>query len=98
MAGPSSGWRFSALQSLEDDENRGECGIRWLLILGNYLTAYRRLNDRERRALQLVEVENIRYREASERLDIKLENLKMVICRARKKIFRAISQVAGGES
>ncbi len=86
------------LTSLEDDENRGECGIRWLLILGNYLTAYRRLNDRERRALELVEVENVRYREASERLDIKLENLKMVICRARKKIFRSITQVAGGES
>ena len=38
-----------------------------------------------------------RYREASERLGIKLENLKMVICRARKKIYRLISDLAGGD-
>jgi RNA polymerase sigma factor (sigma-70 family) len=89
------------LTNIEDQEDRGECGLRWLLILGNYLKVYARLSERERLALQLVEVESVRYREASQRLDIKLENLKMVICRARKKIFRGISAVAeaaGGES
>ena len=86
------------LDRLEEQENRGECGMRWLLVLANYLTAYGKLSDREQRALRLVEVEGVRYREASERLGIKLENLKMVICRARKKIFRGIGQVVGGES
>lgn len=92
---------FDPLTQMEDDEKRGECGLRWLLVLGNYLKVYARLSERERLALHLVEVENVRYREASERLAIKLENLKMVICRARKKIFRGIAEVAdaaGGES
>jgi RNA polymerase sigma factor (sigma-70 family) len=85
------------LARLEAEEDRGECGLNWLLILGNYLSAFSRLSDREQRALQLVEVEGVRYREASDRLGIKLENLKMVICRARKKIFRVIGEVAGGD-
>lgn len=89
----------SPLGTLVKEESRDECGFLWLLFLANYLKAYdSRLNEREKRALTLVEVEGVRYREASEELGIKLENLKMVICRARKKLFRAISEVAGGES
>lgn len=88
----------SPLGTLVREENRDECGFLWLLFLANYLKAFEtRLNEREKRALTLVEVEGVRYRQASEELGIKLENLKMVICRARKKIFRAIGEVAGGE-
>jgi RNA polymerase sigma-70 factor (ECF subfamily) len=86
------------LGALVKEESRGECGFLWLLFLANYARAYEeRLNDREKKALTLIEVEGVRYREASAALGIKLENLKMVICRARKKIFRAIGEVAGGE-
>ncbi len=89
----------SPLGALVKEESLGECGFLWLLFLGNYLRAFEtRLNERERKALLLVEVEGVRYREASDVLGIKLENLKMVICRARKKIFRAITEIAGGES
>ncbi len=89
----------SPLGALVKEESRGECGFLWLLFLANYSQAYEeRLNEREKKALTLIEVDGVRYREASEVLDIKLENLKMVICRARKKIFRAIGEVAGGES
>lgn len=89
----------SPLGALVQAESRGECGFLWLLFLANYLKAFNdRLNEREKRALTLVEVEGVRYREASVELGIKLENLKMVICRARKKIFRAIGEVAGGET
>lgn len=86
------------LATLEAAEDRDECGFRWILLLGNYLRAFDTLSEREKKALTLVEVENVRYREASERLAIKLENLKMVICRARKKIFRQIEAVGGGPS
>lgn len=89
----------SPLGALVKEESRDECGFLWLLFLANYVKAFReRLNEREQLALTLVEVDGIRYREAAAELGIKLENLKMVICRARKKIFRAISEVAGGES
>ncbi len=88
----------SPLGALMKEESRGECGHLWLLFLANYLKAFdTTLNEREKRALTLVEVDGVRYRDASVTLAIKLENLKMVICRARKKILRAIDQVAGGE-
>src|SRR4029453_19351915 len=51
---------------------------------------------RERRALHLVEVEGVSYRVAAEDLMIKLENLKMVIFRARRKIHRAMRRVFDG--
>lgn len=101
----------SFAETLEDEQNPGplgtlvkeesveECGYLWLLFLVNYRRAFaERLNEREQKALTLVEVKGVRYREASEVLGIKLENLKMVICRARKKIFRQISEIAGGEA
>jgi DNA-directed RNA polymerase specialized sigma24 family protein len=57
-----------------------------------YLNAYRsRLSETERQALHLVEIEKIPYREAADRLRIKYENFKMLICRARKKIASAIA-------
>jgi DNA-directed RNA polymerase specialized sigma24 family protein len=81
------------------EESLEQCGFLWMLFLANYLQAYeKRLNEREQRALTLVEVQGVRYREASAELGIKLENLKMVICRARKKIFRQITEIAGGDS
>ncbi len=51
--------------------------------------------ERERLALHLVEVEDKRYREASAILGIKLENFKMVVCRARKKIVRHMNRMLG---
>ena len=89
----------SPLSTLVKEESLEECGFLWMLFLANYLQAFEsRLNEREKRALTLVEVKGVRYREASAELGIKLENLKMVICRARKKLFRQITEVAGGES
>ncbi|MFH0946357.1 MAG: sigma-70 family RNA polymerase sigma factor [Planctomycetota bacterium] len=89
----------SPLGTLVKAESLEECGFLWLLFLANYLDIFnKRLNERERKALTLVEVKGVRYREASAELGIKLENLKMVICRARKKIFRRITEIAGGES
>ena len=48
------------------------------------------------RALHLVEVEEQSYREAAADLGIKLENLKMVIFRARRKIHRSMRRVFEG--
>ena len=56
------------------------------------------LSDRERAALQMVEVQEYSYRQAADELGIKLENLKMVIFRARRKIHRSMRRVFDGMS
>jgi len=61
------------------------------IVLVLYLNAFRfRLNQREKDALHLVEVKQLPYREAAGRLGLKYDNFKMIICRARKKIFEGI--------
>jgi RNA polymerase sigma-70 factor (ECF subfamily) len=84
------------LAALEQRESVERCSRMYLILLLLYLKAFdQRLSDREKRALKLVEVEGYRYREAADELGIKLENLKMVICRARKKIFKTMQQMIG---
>lgn len=73
-----------------DLESEKECTRAFLLYLVLYLNTYNRLSHKERKALFLVEVKNHSYKQASEEMAIKLENLKMVIFRARKKIFRGM--------
>ena len=77
-------------------ESRGECARVYLTYLQLYLAFYGMLSERERRALQLVEVEESSYRHAADELGIKLENLKMVVFRARRKIHRAMRRVFDG--
>jgi RNA polymerase sigma factor (sigma-70 family) len=88
--------QMGPLATLEHRESVEHCNRLYLIFLLLYLRAFdSRLSAREKRALQLVEVEGLRYREAAEQLNIKLENLKMVICRARKKIYKAMNQTIG---
>ena len=77
-------------------ESEGRCQDVYVLYLHLYLQLYRQLSEREQRALHFVEVEGVSYREAALRLGIKLENLKMVIFRARRKINRAMRRVFEG--
>jgi RNA polymerase sigma factor (sigma-70 family) len=79
-----------------DREVTGECGRVYLTYLHLYLQFYSMLSPRERSAIHMVEVEEISYRDAAERLNIKLENLKMVIFRARRKIHRSMKRVFDG--
>lgn len=77
-----------------DDELR--CQRIYGLLLMLYAHAYEHeLKARDRWALDLVEVQGLGYREATELLGIRLENFKMVVCRARKKIFQAIVRTLG---
>ncbi len=59
----------------------------WRLYLHFYLEAYRCLTPREKRVLYLVEVDGLPYREAAEKIEVRVENLKMMVFRARRKIF-----------
>jgi len=79
-----------------DDESAQECKRVYLNYLYLYLRFYQMLSEREQRAIQMVEVEGLSYREAADELRIKLENLKMVIFRARRKIHRSMRRVCDG--
>lgn len=92
---PETGAR-SPLGGVIDSESEAECQRVYVIYLHLYLTFYERLSDREKRALHMVEVEGASYREAAADLGIKLENLKMVIFRARRKIYRSMRRVFDG--
>ena len=64
----------------------------YLIYLNLYLLHFNRLSEKERRALTLVEVDGASYKRAAEELGIRLENLKMVIFRGRRKIFRGLQR------
>ncbi len=84
------------LRGVIDSESTRECGRVYLTYLHLYLRFYSMLSPRERLAIHMVEVEGKSYRDAAERLAIKLENLKMVIFRARRKIHRSMRRVFEG--
>ena len=84
------------LTGVLDTEASEECSRAFVVYLQLYIHFYSLLSDRERRALHLVEVEGVSYRDAAADLGIKLENLKMVIFRARRKIHRAMRRVFDG--
>jgi RNA polymerase sigma factor (sigma-70 family) len=79
-----------------DRETTEECNRVYVTYLHLYLRFYSELSDREQRAIHLVEVDNCSYRDAAADLGIKLENLKMVIFRARRKIHRSMRRVFDG--
>lgn len=67
----------------------------YLLYLQLYLLHFGRLSPKERRALTLVEVDGVSYKDAAADLGIRLENLKMVIFRGRRKILRGMELSLG---
>jgi len=94
QAAPAS----SPLAGAVETESRKECAQVYLTYLHLYLRFYSMLSERERKALHLVEVDEVSYREAADQLGIRLENLKMVIFRARRKIHRSMRRVFEGLS
>lgn len=64
----------------------------YVLYLQLYLVHFQRLSAKERLALTMVEVDGVSYRDAAIALGIRLENLKMVIFRGRRKIFRGMEK------
>ena len=64
----------------------------FVLYLHLYLQHFEQLSEREQRALTMVEVERRSYKEAAAELGIRVENLKMVVFRGRRKIFRGMEQ------
>ncbi|GAB4146208.1 MAG: hypothetical protein Fur0037_14270 [Planctomycetota bacterium] len=66
------------------------------LVLQFYLLAYESLSQRERRVLRLVEVERLRYSALGRLLGMRPEAVKMVVFRARKRIFDRMRRTLSG--
>src|SRR5262245_11138221 len=80
----------------ENAESDERCQRVYGLLLCLYAHIYEHdLKPRDRLALRLVEVERMAYRDAADVLGCKLENFKMIVCRARKKIFASLVRVLG---
>ena len=75
-----------------DAESAELVDFAYLVYLNLYLQHYRRLSSKEQRALRMVEVEGASYKATAAELGIRLENLKMVIFRGRRKIFRGLNR------
>ena len=90
------GGNSGPLRGVIEQESTVECHRVYLTYLHLYLRFYSMLSERERKAIHMVEVEGFSYRQAAEALSIKLENLKMVIFRARRKIHRSMRRVFDG--
>jgi len=93
LSEPKDAGAAEPIRGVIDDESSLECTRVYLNYLYLYLRFYRMLSEREQRAIQMVEVEGLSYRTAARELGIKLENLKMVIFRARRKIHRSMRRI-----
>lgn len=72
------------------------CTRAYALLLGLYREIYdRELKPRERLALMLVEHDGVGYREAAALMEVRLENFKMIVCRARKRISAGLVRALG---
>lgn len=90
-ARPDQGHRCNPLGHAIHRESQRFCDTAYSLYLQLYISAYEQLSARERQALHIVEVEGRPYKDAVQELGVRLENLKMVIFRARKKIMRSLA-------
>ncbi len=79
-------------RSATDAEGAQLVDFAYLIYLNLYLVHYQRLSAKEQRALRMVEVEGASYKVTAAELGIRLENLKMVIFRGRRKIFRGLNR------
>ena len=79
---------------LSSDEESGRASQMYALCLLAYRSVFEtRLKEREKRSLQLIEVKGLKYRRAAAKMGVRLENLKMIVCRARKKLLRAMGEM-----
>jgi RNA polymerase sigma-70 factor, ECF subfamily len=86
----------SPVTESENAEADTRCVRVYELLLCLYADIYERdLKPRDRLALRLVEVDGLGYREAADSLGVRLENFKMIVCRARKKIFQSLVRTLG---
>lgn len=84
-------------QPIVDREDAGLLVQSWMIFLGHYSRAFEQLSERDRLALELVEVEGLSYAEAACRLNVGRSNMKMILFRARARIQARMQRSMGFE-
>jgi RNA polymerase sigma factor (sigma-70 family) len=79
----------------QDHEECSATANAFALLLQCYLAAFKTLSDREQFVLQMVEVRAMRYAELATILAVRPEALKMIVFRARKRMFDRTAQLLG---
>lgn len=80
----------------ETDEQSALLHSAWRLFLWHYARASEHLSARDRRALELVEVQGMPYKEAGTVLEVGRSNMKMIVFRARKRLARRMREAMSG--
>ena len=84
--------RGDAAWELSLGEERRSLAAAWMIVLARYAAAYESLTERDRRALDLVELQGLSYAAACRELGVRLSNLKMILFRARARIRLSIAR------
>ncbi len=92
---PQDDHAHTPLRNALEAESATVANTAYLLYLNLYLTQFHRLSAKEQRALTMVEIEGASYKAAADALGLRLENLKMVIFRGRRKILRGMAALLG---
>lgn len=76
----------------EEQESRERLSGSYFLFLQLYLECFRSLPLRDRKVLRLVEVEERKYQEVGRMLATKAGNVKMLVFRARQRLFAKLKE------
>ena len=82
----------SPYRSASEAERAKLVNLAYVTYLNVYLLQYQKRSAKEQRALSLVELKGATYKEAAADLGIRVETLKMLIFRARRKILRGVER------
>ena len=69
----------------------------WYLFLQHYVSAYETLSPRDRRALELVELQGLTYAQTAGRLGVGPSNMKMIMLRSRRRLHKRMRAEMGCE-
>lgn len=78
-----------------DAEERHELRASMILLLGHLLEVEAGLSPRDRRALDLVELQGLRQDRAARELEVGLSNMKMILFRARRRLAKGLGERLG---
>lgn len=79
----------------EREEESRRLRTAFSIYLLHYRAAFEQLSERDRRAMDLVEVEELSYKQAGDLLGVRASNMKMILFRARKRLVNHMRRSMG---
>ncbi len=80
-------------RGLLEEEERSALSRCFSLYLLAYYEAFKKLTNLQKRILHLVEIDGFKYREIGEQLGMRVEAVKMVVFRARRRLMSEMARV-----